>query len=201
MPNKPIIPTTCVGCGKEFLAPKPASTRSPQRYCSIPCRADHKAVPLMDKFWSRFERGDGCWLWTAGKTRAGYGFLGDRGKPVYAHRLSWEVHRGPIPPNTEVCHDCPGGDNPACVNPDHLFLGSHADNLADMGAKGRRDTSGLGPHPGESHPGAKLTEADVRAIRARVAGGESHYALARAFDVSRPTITAVITRRHWSHVD
>jgi hypothetical protein len=198
MPFKLSVPTICAGCGTEFLASKAASTRQPQKYCSIPCRADAKTIPVMEKFWARIARGDGCWLWTGGRTTAGYGLLHDRGKPLYAHRLSWEVHRGAIPPNTEVCHTC---DTPACIRPEHLFLGTHRDNMADAAAKGRRDTSGLvRAGVGEAHFGAKLTEADVLKIRERRAAGESHYALARAFGVSRPTITAILTGRNWAHV-
>lgn len=197
MPPKP-VPTVCVGCGVGFLA-RPATGKWPaQKYCSVPCRADAKTVPLMDKFWPRFTRGDGCWLWAAGKTRAGYGFLAYRGQMIYAHRLSWEVHRGPIPPNTEVCHNCPGGDNPGCVNPEHLFLGSHIDNMADCTAKGRRNTSGIGSRRGERHPAAKMTEADVHAIRAR--SSERHKDIARDFGVTRPAITAILARRSWSHI-
>lgn len=120
-----------------------------------------------------------------------------RGQRLYMHRLAYEEAYGPIPPNTEVCHRC---DNPACVRPDHLFLGTQADNMADMIAKGRNDTSGITQHRGEQHPLARLTESSVREIRTLVNGGLSHAKVAKRFSVSRPTVTAIMSGRIWSHV-
>lgn len=87
-------------------------------------------------FWARVNRSpDGCWEWQGGRTAAGYGiFSGTHGRR-YAHRFSWELHHEAIPQGMLVCHQC---DNPPCVRPDHLFLGSHADNAQDREAKGRR---------------------------------------------------------------
>jgi len=104
-----------------------------------------------DRFWSKVQKTENCWLWMGARTKLGYGQRGGRktGRR-YTHRLSWEMRFGPIPEGLCVLHHC---DNPPCVNPDHLFLGTKKDNTQDMIAKGR----GRGPRfSGETHPGARL---------------------------------------------
>jgi hypothetical protein len=94
---------------------------------------------LSARFWPKVSKSDGCWTWT-GKTGNGYGQIRIAGKGsglIGAHRLSWALHYGPIPAGLFVCHNCPDGDNPLCVRPEHLFLGTHEQNMADMVAKGR----------------------------------------------------------------
>ena len=94
-------------------------------------------------FWSRVVKSDGCWEWDQvyepqryGQVYMSPGRLLGRELVTSAHRLSWVIHNGPIPPGLCVCHNCPGGDNPACVRPEHLWLGTHRQNAQDMRAKG-----------------------------------------------------------------
>lgn len=113
-------------------------------------------TPVMERFWSKVRIGDGCWEWQATRLPRGYGqfqFKLDGGKWRHhgAHRVAWMLERGPIPPGVQVCHRC---DNPRCVRPSHLFLGTAADNVRDMDRKGRR-VSPLGPRPrAEEHHAA-----------------------------------------------
>lgn len=98
-------------------------------------KAGRKPLPLAAKM--RFEVAEsGCWIWTGTRLSAGYGVIRHEGKLVRAHRVSWEMNRGPIPEGKRVLHRC---DVPFCVNPAHLFLGTQADNVSDMIAKGREN--------------------------------------------------------------
>jgi hypothetical protein len=144
------------------------------------------------RFWRFVSTGDGCWEWTGGRAgQRGYGAFGlTRDRMVYAHRFSWIMHFGPIPEGLFVCHRC---DNPPCVRPDHLFLGSHRDNMADMVGKRRYPLTRPATR-GERNGQHRLTEVQVRAIRA---SGDSNAHLARAYGVSETLIRAVRARRAW----
>lgn len=144
------------------------------------------------RFWEKVAKSDGCWEWTAYRNSAGYGrFTVGPGNETNAHRYSWFLHYGPIPGGLWVLHHC---DNPPCVRPDHLWLGTTGDNTADMIAKGR---ARRGVTRGENQSQAKLTEADVRTIRA---SREPGVELARRYDVSTGLISHVRNRRNWRHV-
>jgi DNA-binding XRE family transcriptional regulator len=117
------------------------------------------------------------------------------GKVLTAHRFSFELHKGPIPKGFSVCHSC---DNPRCVNPDHLFLGTQRDNALDMITKQRQRLPEI--KSGEAHNMSILKESEVREIRQLRDSGQSHNAIAKRFGVSRPTITAIFNGRLWRHL-
>ena len=92
---------------------------------------------MAKRFWSKVDKSDleGCWIWTAGCFKQGYGAFSLNGKAYYAHRVAYRLTQGSIPTSLQVCHTC---DNPPCCNPDHLFLGTQLTNMQDMALKGRQ---------------------------------------------------------------
>lgn len=163
----------------------------------------------LDAFWQKVQKqdGDGCWLWTASKRFKGYGafvWVNAAGDIVQgrAHRFSWEIHNGPIPEGLCVLHHC---DTPACVRPDHLWLGTKADNNRDMQAKGRRvraETHGPGNYRrGVQHWKAKLNPGKVREIRALVASGRSQASVAREFGVRSGAVCCIVNGKRWKSVE
>jgi hypothetical protein len=138
--------------------------------------------PFHEKYTA--DPNSGCWLWTSGWDTDGYGLLTGNKK---AHRVSWEIHFGPIPTGLCVCHKC---DTPACVNPAHLFLGTNAQNTADRKAKGRGAL-------GEKSPHSKLT---CDQVRIALASNISKRKLADAFGVTPGTIAHIRRGRAWRAV-
>lgn len=157
---------------------------------------DHITPSDAERFWSKVQRvdGDGCWEWTGARARNRWGFEHGRFRlptgHAYAHRISWMLTNGPIPAGQCVLHRC---DNPPCVRPDHLFLGTNDENMADMVAKGRAAR-------GERSALAKLTEAQVREIRAEPKWLGVNNWLSEKYGVNNRCISAIRLRRTWKHV-
>jgi hypothetical protein len=145
-----------------------------------------------ERFAAKVDKSGDCWEWTGHREPNGYGRFYYNGRMTWAHRVSWQLFRGPIPTGLDVCHHC---DNRGCVRPSHLFVGTRADNMADANRKGRIPR-------GEDASAAKLTAAQVRAIRAEyAAGGVLMREIAARLGVSDTTIKFVVNRKRWSHVD
>lgn len=144
-----------------------------------------------DECWS-LNTATGCHEWRRGKDGRGYGaFYPEPNKQVRAHRYAYERAKGTIPPGLDICHRC---DNTACVNPEHLFPGTHTDNMRDMASKVRGNI-------GVNSSAAKLTEADVIKIRAMRAAGMPMKTIAASFPVGRTVVSRIVSRKLWKHVD
>lgn len=151
-------------------------------------------LPIIDRFMSKFRKEDGplptqCWMWTAATVHGGYGHLGikGRGKTIRAHRFSYQHFIGPIPDGIDICHRC---DRPGCVNPEHLFAGTPKENTEDARRKNRLAV-------GSRLPQAKLTEADVRAIRS---DSRPQSVIAKEYGIAQSSISFIKSRRNWAHV-
>jgi hypothetical protein len=135
------------------------------------------------------EPNSGCWLWLGCDHGAGYGVINVNRRQVFAHRASWMAHFGSIPDGQCVCHRC---DIPACVNPVHLFLGSHQENAQDRERKGRRKAL-----RGEETPAAKLSPEQVRAI---FSDTRRQYDIADAYGINQGTVSDIKNRKIWKHL-
>lgn len=195
----------CVMCGRPVS--KYGSQRGHKhrlrvdlRFCSAKCKLDGVHI----RFWDGVNK-DGpehptlgkCWVITTRFGPAGYGLISVYNKRVLCHRFSYELEYGPIPEGLDILHKC---DNPPCVNPAHLFAGTHKENMNDRDRKGRL---GVEKRLGENAGSAILTEEQVREIRSiyrKGVIGKGTYVIARKFGVSASTIYAIVKGEHWRHV-
>lgn len=185
---------TCLTCNELF---HPWGGRlETSRYCSVKCSQPARILGTLnttedfDRLIAKTE--SGCWEWTGPLKWSGYGTFGFGGRLRLAHRFSYERTKGPIPAGLFVCHTC---DNRKCVNPDHLWIGTHADNMADKIAK---DRGYKGPSliHSEKHPLSKLDTAAARAIR-----GDSRpaHAIAAEYGVSKSLVWGIKKGTHWKY--
>lgn len=164
---------------------------------------------IIKRFWSKVAMSDGCWLWTGCRNAKGYGSFYCPDKVRKAHRIAWEIANGEIPTGIQVCHHC---DNPSCVRPDHLFLGTQSDNSQDMVRKHRHwlqkepkrsllPTFRRAEQRGEQNENAKTNDNQVREIRRLHQEGYSSRQIASLFDMSERNIRRIIRGELWSHVE
>jgi hypothetical protein len=192
---------SCSACGTSFVrAYRLGRDRAARpQYCSGKCYEDGQKAKAdkrrYDRFWSKVEeRAEAeCWPWLGFKDSNGYGkFQWAHGKPMLAHRVAYLFGWGVEPASKVVCHAC---DNPSCCNPYHLWLGSQADNVADMIAKGRRKR--VTPRRGEACNKAKITAADALAI---FGSEETQTSLARRYGITATAVRHIKRGQNWAHV-
>jgi hypothetical protein len=189
----------CAQCGAT-VRKSPSTYAGKHRFCAAKCHYQFRTEAAIrrfpDRFWSKVDRSGDCWLWTGYRRRLGYGEVQVPGlkRPRLTHRVAWELTNGPIPDGLSVCHAC---DNPPCCNPAHLFLGTHQENMQDAGRKGILSKSGT---YGTANGLAKLTEAQVREIRALTDAGVHQRVVAKRFGVGLTAVGAIFRRETWRHV-
>jgi hypothetical protein len=147
---------------------------------------------LDDRFWSKVNKTETCWLWTASIDLKGYGQfgLGGSGNIGLVHRLSWSAVNGPIPKDKEILHRC---DHPACVRPDHMRLGTHAENMAEMSERRRS-------HHGALHKRSHLNDEAIKVIRFLAARGVQCKQLSEAYGISLFGISCIVRGTTWKHL-
>lgn len=199
----------CLYCGVFFTTTQPLIDQGKGKYCSPAHAAAFRyGASEVDRFWAKVDKSGECWLWTGARHEYGYGLTTYQGIQTGAHRAAWKIVNGPIPEGLLVCHNCPGEDNPLCVRPDHMFLGTHKQNMQDCARKGKTTTGDkhfLRRHPearqrGEQVPGAKLTPALVQEIRTRAAGGETQQSIAADKGITQSNAGYIVRRKTWQHV-
>lgn len=184
------IIATCQLCGKEFKSYPSNIARGWDKYCSRICADKVKEQDTVTRFWKyTVVAPDGCWQWTGARDSDGYGLLTTRRsgsiRHMRMHRLSWEIHHGPIPDGLFVLHRC---DNPPCARPDHLFLGNNKENATDRHMKGRT----IGAAKGERNPMARLSDGAVDELRAAVASGITYAKVGAMFGVTSGHVSDII---------
>jgi hypothetical protein len=149
------------------------------------------SAKIQKRFFAKVQKTSSCWLWTASCARRGYGSFSIAKRTVRAHRVSYLIHYGQVPEGMFVCHTC---DTPQCVNPSHLFLGSHQDNVDDMVRKGRSPKTRM---IGECNGKAKLSADDVQGIRDMAANSIPQKVIAAHYGISQPHVSDICRMKTW----
>ncbi len=150
----------------------------------------------LQNFWKKVDKSGDCWLWTASKNIHGYGKFNINGKMKSSHRVSCEIENGPIADGLCCLHKC---DNPRCVRPSHLFIGTYADNMADMSEKGRCNKTDKAR--GEKQGNAKLDEKSVLEIRSlHKSGAYTQQKISEIYLVSPSRISEIVNKISWAHI-
>lgn len=197
----PVIEGVCLFCGKNFVFSYSQVRINYKEglgaYCSRSCRSRDQLSDPEERFWRQVRKGRGennCWIWIGHRSKSGYGrfSLLREGKwhSLSSHRYTYEITSGPLVLGELVLHRC---DNPPCVRPDHLFLGTQEDNIADKTIKQRQAV-------GERVATSKLTETKVRLIRSGTQDGFTYTELANTYHVSISTISKICNHQTWKHV-
>lgn len=207
----------CEVCGKEFFARRDFVAKGNGRFCGNACSAIGRKRSPEERFWEKVDKREenACWLWMAGKNKRGYGVFNGSDNIYGAHCYSWILHNGPIPEGKFVLHKC---DNPSCVNPAHLWVGSHTENMRDMFKKNRQaaitkpesfargERNGAYTKPekvlrGEANGMSTFKESEVLEIRRLYdSGSMTVNGIAEKLKKSRGGVYCIATRRSWKHV-
>lgn len=196
------VALVCEGCGKVVMRVPSEAIPGKNKFCSRSCHSraivaarttnrDQTALFMAKVLVS--DEPNACWLWVGSCNSDGYGHTGRDHKTYLTHRWAYKYWRGPIPAGLQVLHKC---DVRNCCNPDHLFLGTHKDNMMDM-AKKMRGAAQLGKYNNQ----AKLTEVDVLAIRAAHQSGENMKDVAKAHSICLAHCLQVALGKKWKHVE
>ncbi len=185
----------CQVCGASFYVRPSHISKGKGKFCSKACQRNWHHAPLEERFKRCIgpKNENGCILWNAGGTAAGYGTLhsDDCKKTIYAHRYAWERINGPIPEGLDILHSC---DNPGCINPDHLTPGTHAQNMADSVSRDRHAR-------GERNGHAKLSDKEILEIRTLYAEGKLFQKeIAAKFGIDQGHVSHIVNGQAWKHI-